>query len=281
MKNYLYGDGTRSSTQIVLDAFKKMQQPASAAEIFKHVVAEIPDFKAANMFPDLSAMTVNCFSRGNYTGNKKEARQCNTGHSLDQLFKISHKRDARYTWYDVAKHGVWALQHDDKGALRPFCLQSVEDIERAQAVQDIENSNDGWIQQADARRKLMALIVRREGQPAFRKQLLDAYDKKCAVSECQVEMLLEAAHIVPYKGAHTNHASNGILLRADLHKLFDLRMMFIDPDTGKVHLHPSLIGSEYVAFQGKSIFTPIDPICAPSKEALLYQADQCIWDEVD
>lgn len=78
-------------------------------------------------------------------------------------------------------------------------------------------------------------------------------------------MLLEAVHIVPYKGAHTNHVSNGILLRADLHKRFDLRQIFIDPDTWQVHWHPPLIGSEHVAFQGKRVFTPSDPILAPSK----------------
>lgn len=41
-----------------------------------------------------------------------------------------------------AKHGIFGLQLGDKEKMRPFCLQTVEDIERAQAVQDIEHSND-------------------------------------------------------------------------------------------------------------------------------------------
>ena len=44
--------------------------------------------------------------------------------------------------YEAAKHGIWGLQLGDKEKIRPFCLQAVEDIERAQAVQDIEHSND-------------------------------------------------------------------------------------------------------------------------------------------
>src|SRR5271155_3471993 len=45
------------------------------------------------------------------------------------------------------------------------------------------------------------------------------------------DRLLEAAHISPYRGLQSNHPQNGLLLRADLHSLFDLGMLAVDPLT--------------------------------------------------
>lgn len=46
--------------------------------------------------------------------------------------------------------------------------------------------------------------------------------------------MLEAAHIVPVAEQGSDDPSNGILLRADLHRLFDNGLMAINPDTGHV-----------------------------------------------
>ena len=59
---------------------------------------------------------------------------------------------------------------------------------------------------------------------------------RCMVSGCQLVDLLEAAHIRPYRGENDNHPSNGLLLRADLHTLFDLDLLGIDPETLLVRL---------------------------------------------
>jgi len=84
---------------------------------------------------------------------------------------------------------------------------------REQAIEDgtFDPRND-----KDARDRAAALIVRRQGQPEFRKKLLRAYNNRCAISGCDCPDTLEAAHIRPYKGKHTNHVKNGILLRSDL-----------------------------------------------------------------
>lgn len=52
----------------------------------------------------------------------------------------------------------------------------------------------------DARTRVLAAIVRSRGQPAFRKALLSAYDSRCQISDCRVEAVIEAAHIIPYQG---------------------------------------------------------------------------------
>lgn len=66
-------------------------------------------------------------------------------------------------------------------------------------------------------------MVLREGQPAFRGALILAYAGECAITGCAVTDLLDAAHIARYSGPKSNVTANGLLLRTDIHKLFDLR----------------------------------------------------------
>ena len=77
------------------------------------------------------------------------------------------------------------------------------------------NPND----ERDACDKAFAEIIRRRGQPKFRKALLRIYGGRCAITGCSVEAALEAAHVTPYRGERTNVPANGILLRSDIHTL--------------------------------------------------------------
>ncbi len=77
---------------------------------------------------------------------------------------------------------------------------------------------------SDARERTLSAIVRRRGQPAFRRRVLAAYNGRCAITRCPLDYVLDAAHIVPYKGPKTHHVGNGLLLRTDLHTLFDLQI---------------------------------------------------------
>jgi hypothetical protein len=60
------------------------------------------------------------------------------------------------------------------------------------------------------------------------------------VTGCTVLAVLEAAHIKPYRGEQDNHPENGLLLRSDIHTLFDLDLLGIEPGRLQVELHPSL-----------------------------------------
>jgi len=120
----------------------------------------------------------------------------------------------------------------------------------------------------DARKRVVASIVQRQGQPQFRKSLLRNYGGRCAITGCDVPEALEAAHIIPYRGEDTNHPSNGILLRADLHTLFDLGFISIDPSEFKVQISSQLRGSAYDKFDGQKINIPEDKNYKPSIEAL-------------
>ncbi len=81
----------------------------------------------------------------------------------------------------------------------------------------------------DERERKLCEIVQRRGQPDFRKKLVDAYDGRCAVTDCDAVSALEAAHITPYLGPESNHVTNGLSLRADIHTLLDLNLIGIDP----------------------------------------------------
>jgi putative restriction endonuclease len=86
----------------------------------------------------------------------------------------------------------------------------------------------------DQRDRAMRAIRIRRGQPRFREELMNAYEGRCAITGCAIADVLEAAHITPYAGSQDNHVSNGLLLRADLHTLFDCGLIAIDPATRRV-----------------------------------------------
>lgn len=68
-----------------------------------------------------------------------------------------------------------------------------------------------------------AVLVRpRLGQGAFRVAVTDAYQRACAVTQEHSLPVLEAAHIRPYASDGAHEVTNGLLLRSDLHRLFDL-----------------------------------------------------------
>lgn len=113
----------------------------------------------------------------------------------------------------------------------------------------------------------MRAIRTRRGQERFRKLLLKAYEKKCAISGCEIVELLEAAHIRPHAEKPNYAVTNGLLLRADLHTLFDLGMIALNAQL-QVELAPALLSSEYRKLQGKRILAPQPVAEMPDAEAL-------------
>lgn len=120
----------------------------------------------------------------------------------------------------------------------------------------------------DARERVARTIAQRRGQQAFRDRLLTAYGGRCAISGCSVVDVLEAAHIVPYSGAATNVVENGLLLRSDLHTLFDCGLIGIDPESLTVVISSSLQKSVYGKLDGRPLRLPTPPGSRPSEKAL-------------
>jgi HNH endonuclease len=121
----------------------------------------------------------------------------------------------------------------------------------------------------DTRSKTTRSIAQRRGQPKFRRQLLDAYGGRCPITGCNAEAALEAAHIMPYRGKDSNHVTNGLLLRADIHTLFDLHLLSIHPDTREIILSPELTTSSYQrAYGNQKLRSPREQSALPDRTAL-------------
>jgi putative restriction endonuclease len=118
------------------------------------------------------------------------------------------------------------------------------------------------------RQRAFVDILRRRGQHAFREQLMHAYNGRCAISRYDAPDALEAAHIVPYARSGLTTASNGLLLRADVHTLFDLGLVAVRPDSFQVVLSDRLQGTRYEALQGCSVSQPSEAPLRPDPVAL-------------
>jgi hypothetical protein len=134
----------------------------------------------------------------------------------------------------------------------------------------ILRSEDGWdgadiralsdqleeLEAGDSREFIQTAIKLRRGQSAFRQRVLRKHGGKCLITGCNVKDVLEAAHIKSYRGPRDHNIKNALLLRADLHTLFDLNLVAVNPQTLRVHIHPSLKGSNYAEFHGAPLRVP-------------------------
>jgi putative restriction endonuclease len=101
-----------------------------------------------------------------------------------------------------------------------------------------------------ARYGIPTLIRPRLGQGGFRVVVTDAYRRKCAMTGESTLPVLEAAHIVPYAEQGPHDTQNGLLLRSDFHKLFDLGMVTVTPEY-RIHVSGK-IKEEW--FNGKAYY---------------------------
>lgn len=108
------------------------------------------------------------------------------------------------------------------------------------------------IHKKDTRIRKQAMLVVRPNQANFRAELIKLW-KFCPITGCNILEILDAAHIYPYRGEKDNQISNGILLRTDIHKLFDKYLLSIDPSNFTVHLSKSVTDPQYTQYEGKII----------------------------
>ena len=161
---------------------------------------------------------------------------------------------------------VWEISPKGWERLRQESFESIEQI--ADLSREEEQANYFESQSFnEAREHVLRSIVRRRGQPQFRQKLLDTY-QRCIISGCDAEDALEAAHIRTYATGGTNHLSNGLLLRADLHTLFDLGLISIEPEAMVILIAPILMNTCYQEFDGKALLLPKGTENIPDKKAL-------------
>ena len=155
-------------------------------------------------------------------------------------------------------------------------IGSVSDVLEAMASAEVdqEATAEGTAldDDYDARLRVVRQIVARRGQAGFRAALLEAYHERCAVTGFDAAAALEGAHLRPYRGPGSNAVTNGLLLRADIHTLFDLGLLTPDPLTRTIAVYKLLAGTRYEAWSSSQLADPAEALQRPNQEAL-----EIIW----
>jgi putative restriction endonuclease len=121
------------------------------------------------------------------------------------------------------------------------------------------------------------IVLPRLGQGLFRVLVTEVYSRKCAITAERTLPVLEAAHIKPYSLAKRHEVSNGLLLRSDLHRLFDEGYLTVDPKERQVVVSKRIKeefenGKDYYKLEGQVIRDPTEVWAKPSSENLEYHA---------
>ena len=117
------------------------------------------------------------------------------------------------------------------------------------------------------------LVRPRLGQGTFRVLVRDNCQRRCAVTGEKALPALDAAPSVP-QGQH--RLDNGLLLRTDVHRLYDAGDVTVTPD-GRFLVSRRIKdfdnGEPYMPFHGQRIWMPGDPVSQPNREALEWHAE--------
>jgi putative restriction endonuclease len=144
-----------------------------------------------------------------------------------------------------------------------------------QAVNDRLNRRLAQAEGPEAPRYGEPQLVRpRLGQGGFRILVTDIYRRRCAVTGERTLPALEAAHIKPYGDGGEHEAANGILLRRDIHSLFDAGYVTVTPDlrfeVSRRIKEEFENGKHYYALQGHQIEPPRDSRHHPNRDVLAW-----------
>ena len=122
---------------------------------------------------------------------------------------------------------------------------------------------------SDEKFKRDARIKTRKGIKKFRSELMSAYENQCALTGFNYPGTLDACHIFPYCGVETNHITNGMIMRSDIHRLWDRRLLALDDDY-RIICSGTLKNTNYSRLENQQIFLP-NKKHQPSKASLAYQ----------
>lgn len=121
-------------------------------------------------------------------------------------------------------------------------FEALLELEERELKREIERNSE-----AIDREFRQQLVEQRPEQDKFRKGLIGRHGAKCCVTNCSVPQVLEAAHIIPFRKGTCGRdlPSNGLLLRRDIHRLFDSLLISIDPTTSTVWVSRNLRDGDY------------------------------------
>jgi len=127
--------------------------------------------------------------------------------------------------------------------MRNFGVVVIHDAALSEGLRNLDESN------ATQPRWKYAKTKARLDQARFRGLMLRIFNGKCVLSGCGEPVALEACHVIPFAEEGFDEANNGLLLRADLHLLFDNGLLSVCPETCTWHFAERL-RSDYEALHG-------------------------------
>lgn len=147
------------------------------------------------------------------------------------------------------------------------------------AVQDrLPVPTPSAVREEQARYGAEQIVRPRLGQGAFRMLVTDSYDRRCAVTRERTLPVLDAAHIIPYGEGGSHDPANGILLRRDIHSLFDRGYVTVTPDlrfeVSRRIREDYENGRDYYALHGREVAAPSSPDHRPDPAALRWHNDR-------
>lgn len=116
----------------------------------------------------------------------------------------------------------------------------------------------------DERLTRLSVGITRENQGRFRELLLDAYAGACAITQYDARPALDGAHILPFIGKPSDTARNGLLLRSDVHRLFDRYLLTVDTSSMTTVVSAKLEHTRYSELHGTELALPEDERFWPS-----------------
>ena len=127
-------------------------------------------------------------------------------------------------------------------------------------------------------RGAVTLVRPRLGQSSFRTAVLSAYERRCAITGERTLPVLQAAHIRPFANVEEHDVRNGLLLRSDIHSLFDAGLVTVRSDL-RFHVSSQIReryenGRDYYALEGRSIRLPTNERQRPLLEHLDYHSSE-------
>jgi len=144
---------------------------------------------------------------------------------------------------------------------------------------------ENWIELRENLTRTERMTVVRPGAAEFRQTILIEYGGQCAITKFTSIQSLDVAHIVPYHGPESDEVQNAILLRSDIHKLFDAGLVRIDYILAKreyiCRIH-DFIKEDYGDYDGRVLSLPRDSFSHPSKDALIINQGihSTLWQEI-
>lgn len=264
-KTFKYGDSP--SWQLVINAIIALGGRATPAQIREHILESTPDYRVRNIRAALYRLSVNSPTRVNYSSNA-QPRRSDQGNQFDRLYQTDFTRNCAYELYDPALHGIWEIYRERRAAgknwlsVREVSSPTYSENDTGETPQDFDPENVN-----DTRRRRFGMQVSRDGQSLFRRALLEAYEGTCAITGCTVKHVLQAAHIRAYSGNETDVITNGLLLRVDIHTLFDKGLIWVDVPRMVIKVSDELRPSEYWIFNDHPLGAPSSSEFAPSQAA--------------